>query len=291
MGMNGIGSYTQYTYNFATGKLSSEDESDQLFVKYFNGELDTDGDHLPKELTGFDYRKRGEIRWNVEDYCRMFPDKCNGDLELGVEIVHAGLWKISRIEDDEVSVCNSYGGEIYLPEELHSPLNGQVDFATQESEEYNAQTNSIKIGVGSSFELLKGYTFTIEKNKVTFQRDKKAGDMQTDLKAGAMCQYLEAFMYFADQKCGSRSIYSIYNGNEYNHFLQKFLSKLGVDTSKEFIVNETRCVFRDNQFVDADYDYENGMTGARGVYEKAIERYEKVLYAPIEKDPYYQKSM
>ena len=163
MGMNGIGSYTQYTYNFETGKLSSEDESDQLFVKYFNGELDTDGDHLPKELTGFDYRKRGEIRWNVEDYCRMFPDKCNGDLELGVEIVHAGLWKISRIEDDEVSVCNSYGGEIYLPEELHSPLNGQVDFATQESEEYNAQTNSIKIGVGSSFELLKGYTFTIEK--------------------------------------------------------------------------------------------------------------------------------
>ena len=48
MSINGIGSYTQYTYNFATGKLSSEDESDQLFVKYFNGELDTDGNHLPK---------------------------------------------------------------------------------------------------------------------------------------------------------------------------------------------------------------------------------------------------
>jgi hypothetical protein len=291
MEVKGIGSYSTYTYNFETGKISSDDEDDQLFVQYFNGEFDTDGDHLPEGLTGFDYRKRGEI-WGMaegmlKEYYKLHPEDYDGDMDIGIEIVNGDLWKVSVL-DVENYVCYRRVGVSLTAEESHSPLNRMVDFETQSSEAYNAEKNSIKIGVGSSYELLDGYVFTIEKNKVSFQRDENKGNMLTDQKAGDICQYLEAFMYFADQKCGSRDIYAMYDGKAYNSFVQKFLKRLGVDTSKEFTVNETKCVFQDGQYVDAEYDYENGMTGARGVYEKGLARYEAQLYAPLEHDSFYE---
>jgi len=289
MEVKGIGSYSVFTYNYETKKISSksEDEADQLFVKYFNGELDTDGDNLPEKLTGFDYRKRGMIRNMTK---RLMEDgyfernPYDGDIEVGIEIEDAANWNFYY--DGHLCHC---GGISPTVEEMHSPLNRGVDFYTQTSEKYNPEMNSVKVGVGSSYELLKGYTFTVEKNKVSFQRNGSGGSMLSDQEAGDICQYLEAFLYFADQKCGSRDIYSLYNENAYNRFVQMFLQKLGVDTSQEFTVNETKCVFKNNQFVDAEYDNENGMVGARRVYEQVLARYEKALYAPLEHDEYYQK--
>lgn len=295
MNVKGVGSYSEFTYNYETGKISTEsqDEEDLLFVKYFNGEFDTDGDHLPEGLTGFDYRKRGEILSMAESlmrngYWKNHPEEYDGDIVLGIRIEDAATWYITS---PEISTLNCLSGGIRYTKEEMAYERGEVDFNTKLSLPYNAKNNSITIGIGASYELLDGYTFKIETNKVSFHRMPGKGDDLTDQEAGMICQYLEAFLRFADQQWGSKSIYSMYNGNDYNRIIKKFLEKLGVDISKEFTVNETKCVFQDNQFVDAEYDNENGMVGARGVYQQALNRYEQQLYAPLTHDSFYQKSV
>ena len=59
----------------------------------------------------------------------------------------------------------------------------------------------------------------------------------------------------------------------------EFLNELGVDTSREFIINDTRCEVRHGRIEEVG----NKVGVPSSIHQKAVERYEKWMYLPLSK--------
>ncbi len=83
---------------------------------------------------------------------------------------------------------------------------------------------------------------------------------------------LNALIHFADQQWFSSMI-----DKESTPMLLELLNELGVDTNKEFIINETKCEVVNGRIKEAG----NNSVVPSSLYHEAVKRYEELLYKGI----------
>lgn len=274
MSVSGVGSNFAYIYNSMTGKLSTKDGSADEFVDYFNGDLAAEES---KELNGFDAKKKGDIEsmifWFTEGAKSgiakdIFNNRNGYEYEISGEIVDAvtGVYSVNgeKIFTAFIGVGN------YTPDEIKTFTTNQP-FITHQSKGYDPATNSINIAVGDVFDLGNGYRFTVEDDHVSWKFYGKESE-EMDVKANQFNWGLSALIHFADQQWMSDMII-----DECTPMILEFIKELGVDTSKEFTINETKC-----HLVKGKIKEVGNVCGVpSSIYNKAVKRYEEELCKPL----------
>lgn len=274
MGISGVGSVNSYIYNMQTGKLSTKDGSKDEFVDYFNGDLEGKDS---TDLNGFDANRKRDI----EAMIRMFEmglakhqieGAGSDEIEITSESIDAAT-SVYSINGEKVFTAHS--AVTYTSDEITTFRTISKPFKTQHSTGYDPTTNRLSIGVGDVFDFGNGYRFTV-KDDVVWCDGFGNGSVEDDRKANAFCWGLTALIHFGNQQTFSSSIYA---GSSPEMMLE-FLRQMGVDTSREFIINETRCEVRDGKIREVGNTV--GVPGS--IYQKALERYEQSLYTPLHED-------
>ena len=91
--------------------------------------------------------------------------------------------------------------------------------------------------------------------------------------AGSFAFGLSALIHFGDQQAFS----ALHRATVSTPMMLEFLKELGVDTSKEFIINETKCEVRNGRIEEVG----NKVGVPSSIHQKAVERYEKWMYLPL----------
>ena len=275
MSISGVGSSGSYIYNMQTGRMTAEPgKQEDEFVKYFNGDIEGEDSTA---LNGYDQRTKGAIK-NAIDRIQEFyeaglmdkPLAGNGAPEITVS------YKIEDTESTSVYVngekrLTMVAGMYYLPDEIRSFSTVAPDFKTKVHQDYNPEDNSVHIAVGDKFSYGNGYTLTVGTNKVMgsgYEGKSDAENAECDRFLGA----LDSLIHFGDQQYFGSMIDKDLTGQ-----ILQFLQGLGVDTSREFIVNETRCEVRDGRI----YEVANKTGVPNSIYNNALARYEEALEMPL----------
>jgi len=272
MNVTGIGSHNTYYYNVDTKRLqSSETGEENEFCRWFNGDLSTE--QLSDSINGYD----SHIKNNLENMFYMYND------ELKVDVFQPSkndnLCEISvDVLDAERVDCTINGKTLfhakqvvdYSPEEIHT-MKYAGPYKTRTAKAYNQTDNSINIAVGDRYELPNGYQIVVRNDwieAIGYSRGETAYDPELECLIGG----LNDLIRFADQQWTSGSI-----SDESTPILLNFLRHLGVDTSREFIINETKCELVNGRISEVGNTY-----GApSSIYQKAIARYEEWLYQSV----------
>lgn len=79
-------------------------------------------------------------------------------------------------------------------------------------------------------------------------------------------------MHFADQQWPSS-----WMDKESTPMMIEFLNQLGVDTTKEFTINETRCEIRNGRIMEVG----NNNVVPSSIHNVAVKRYEEMLHQAL----------
>lgn len=175
-------------------------------------------------------------------------------------------------------VFTAYNAIDYTYDEVKSFGTISPPFRTYKHQEYNPVDNSINIAVGDRYNLGNGYRLTIKKDCV-WGEGYGSGSSADDERMNTLVYGMNALVHFADQQYFS----SMIDENSTPMVLQ-FLKELGVDTSKEFIINGTKCEVKYGRINEVG----NTHVVPNSIYEKALKRYEELLYQPL--STYYEKN-
>lgn len=271
----GIGSSGSYMYNIATGRLSAMDgQAEDEFIRYFNGDMD--GADLDK-LNGYDRRTKAAMRDAIDRIQEFYeagltdkPVSKDGsqDTMIGYDIDSAESVSVYVNGEKRVTMVAAM---YYLPDEISSFSTIAPPFKTKVHKDYDPSDNSISIAVGDSFGYGNGYTFTVGEDKVMGAGYEGKSDAENK-KAGEFLLAIDSLLHFADQQYFSSMI-----DKDMTPIALDFLRARGVDTSREFIVNGTRCEIRNGRI----YEVGNKTGVPNSVYNKALARYEEALSAPL----------
>lgn len=274
MGISGVGSVNSYVYNMKTGKLSTKDGSNDEFVEYFNENLKGEDSTA---LNGYDQQRKWDIKRMLSLMEEMGLGKNILDTLQGDEIEIT-----SETVDATTSTCSINGEKVftanaaveYTPEEIN--IFGRMDhpYKTTHPTGYDPVKNRLSIGVGNVFEFGNGYKFTVERDRVRIDSYGK-GTAEDYQNAGSFAFGLSALISFGDQQAFS----ALHRATVSTPMMLEFLKELGVDTSREFIINETRCEVRNGRINEVG----NKVGVPSSIHQKAVERYEKLLYQPLSK--------
>lgn len=272
MGISGVGSIHSYTYNMKTAKLSAKDGLRDEFVEYFNDNLDGEASDT---LNGFDQQRKGGIKRMISltseiGLGKNVLDTLQGDeIEITTELVDATTCVYS-INGEKVFTFNA--AVRYTPEEIN--IFGRMDhpYKTTHPTGYDPIKNRLSIGVGNVFEFGNGYKFTVERDRVRIDSYGK-GTAEDYQNAGSFAFGLHALISFGDQQAFS----DLHRATVSTPMMLEFLEGLGVDTSREFIINETKCEVRNGRINEV----RNKVGVPSSIHQKAVERYEKWMYTPL----------
>ncbi len=274
MGISGVGSVNSYIYNMKTGKLSTKDGLRDEFAEYFNDDLDGRDSHA---LNGFDQQRKSGIKKMVSLMEEMglgknVLDTLQGDeIEITSEMADATTC-IFSINGEKVFTVNA--AVSYTPEEIS--VFGRLDhpYKTTHPTGYDPVRNRLSIGVGNVFSFGNGYKFTVERDGVRIDSYGK-GTAEDYQNAGSFAFGLSALISFGDQQAFS----ALHRAAVSTPMMLEFLNELGVDTSREFIINDTRCEVRHGRIEEVG----NKVGVPSSIHQKAVERYEKWMYLPLSK--------
>lgn len=268
MGITGIGSVQTYIYNSQTGKLSSKDGSADEFVDYFNGTLSGESS---ESLNGYDVQKKYNIDHLIDlngvfgkDWLWFQTDK--NEYEITCEIVNGG--ESSYRVDGKKVLTNCVAATHLLPpgwEDTKSP------YKTHQSKAYDPTTNSMNIAVGDVFDLGNGYKLRVREDCIE-TIGYGAGSAADDEKVQHLEYGLNALIHFADQQCSALAIFP-----EHTPMLLSLLQELGIDTSREFTLNGTKCMVENGTIQESG----NKWVVPSSVYHKALQQYEEFLSQPL----------
>lgn len=277
MGISGIGSVNSYIYNRRTGKLSAKDGQKDEFVDYFNGDLDGKDSST---LNGFDQARKGDIK-------KMIEMMGWGMLEWGI----AGQNQPEALQEDEVEITTEkvdattsvtyingekiltvIGAVEYTQEELDIFGTIRQPYKTTHPTGYDPSQNRLSIGVGSRFEFGNGYRFTVERDTVRVDSYGR-GTKQDIINADAFACGLSALIHFGDQQAFS----ALHREWVSTPMMLEFLRELGVDTDREFIINDTVCEVRDGGI----HEVGNKVGVPSSIHQAAMKRLEEMLYQPL----------
>jgi len=275
MSISGVGTVYCYNYNLMTKRISSANGQEDEFVQYCNDDIKGED---TTALNGYDYRTKGVINGFMEKMQWLYDAGLMEKpvAEFGVEDVELSC----EIEDTTTTSVYVNGekrltaivpGVLYTGDEIRSFATIAPPFKTRIHQDYNPADNSIHIAVGDRFSYGNGYTFTVGETKVMgagYDGKNDAENQAADRFMGA----LNSLLHFADQQYISDMI-----DKDLTPQLLSFLQKQGVDTSREFTINETRCEVRDGRI----YEVGNKTGIPNSIYNKALARYEKILEMPL----------
>lgn len=278
MSITGIGSNYNYLYNAATKRLQTTNEGiEDNFVKWFNGEL-SDGE-LPDNLNGFDYNKRRDIK-NLFNFLgcvsdgKVYNDSSGDKLyEVSGSVVDAVT---SEYAVNGEKTFTAYNTALYTNKEINTFSSTQQSYITRVSKPYDSTTNSINIAVGDVFNLKSGYKLTVLDDCI-YAEGYGNGSLEEDKKVNSLVGGLNSLLHFADQQWFS----SMMNKEETPMVLE-LLEQLGVDTSKEFTINGTKCEVKEGRIREVG----NRWVVPSSIYNDAIKRYEANLYCPLSEKLY-----
>ncbi|MBQ8134122.1 MAG: hypothetical protein IJ192_06960 [Clostridia bacterium] len=272
MAISGVGSIYNYNYNLQTKRLSSSNGAkDDEFVRYYNDELKGEESD---SLNGYDRRTKAFMHRSF-DIIQHFYDA--GLMDKPVADPSETEVEVSCRVEDSITTGLYINGDkrltlvsnmVYLPDEIKSFGTVAPPFKTTEHKDYNPIDNSIHIAVGDKFSYGNGYTLTVGETKVMgagYDGKSDAENQAADRFLGA----LNSLLHFADQQYFSSMI-----EKEMTPQILKFLQEQGVDTGKEFIINDTRCEVIDGRIREAEGNKE-GIPNS--IYNKALARYEESL--------------
>lgn len=272
MSVTGIGSVQTYIYNSQTGKLSTKDGSADEFVDYFNGELSTEES---ADLNGYDVKKKK----NIEQVMQMV---------YGTGSFQGWKWGVDPNMEEYEITCEQVSGEesrytvngdkvlteyipMYLSLEDMEGWGKNIPFKTKQSKPYDPETNSMNFAVGDVFDLGNGYRLRVGKECVEAEGYGSGSD-DTDKRVESLANGLNALIHFADQQWPSTYIWP-----QHTLMLLSLLGELGIDTSKEFTINETKCVVEGGSIREAGNKWAIPSTA----HDKALKEYEQWLSQPL----------
>lgn len=129
----------------------------------------------------------------------------------------------------------------------------------------------MNIAVGDVFDLGNGYKLRVGKDSIETIGD-GTGSAEDNEKVRYLEYGLNALIHFADQQCSSLAIFP-----EYTPMLLSLLQELGIDTSREFTLNETKCMVQNGKIQESG----NKWVVPSSVYNKALQQYEELLAQPL----------
>lgn len=274
MSISGIGSVNSYIYNMKTGKLSAKDGQKDEFVDYFNGDLDGEDSST---LNGFDQERKSGIKkmidmigWGMIGQNQLETLR-EDEVEITTEKVDATT-TVTYLNGEKILTV--IGSVRYTPEEINVFGTIRQPYRTTHPTGYDPSKNRLSIGVGSRFEFGNGYRFTVENDMVRV--DSYGRGTEEDIRnADAFACGLSALIHFGDQQTFS----ALYREWVSTPMMLEFLKELGVDTDREFIINDTLCEVRDGRIKEAG----NKAGVPSSIQQKAMKRFEEMLYVPLSK--------
>ena len=274
MELSAIGSKSTYMYDTNTKKLSTKDGKTDAFTDYYNGVA---SEESYEELNGFDSNKKRDIKNMMKLFeCGALSTGKNSEVyEITSDIVDGGS---TDYYVNGKKVFTAYNPIDYTYDEVKSFGTIAPPFRTYKHQEYNPVDNSINIAVGDRYNLGNGYRLTIKEDCV-WGEGYGSGSSADDERMNTLVYGMNALVHFADQQYFS----SMIDENSTPMVLQ-FLKELGVDTSKEFIINGTKCEVKYGRINEVG----NTHVVPNSIYEKALKRYEELLYQPL--STYYEKN-
>lgn len=267
MTISGIGSSSTYVYNSQTGKMTTKDGENDAFTDYFNGNA---SEKSLEELNGFDANRKRDIT----NMMKLFEGGAlsagkNGDLyEITSDVVDGGSTEYSV---NGKKVFTAYNSVSYTYDEVTAFSTIAQPFRTHQSQGYNPTDNSISIAVGDSFNLGNGYKLTVKEDCV-WGEGFGSGSSEDDKKLNLLVSGTGSLIHFADQQWFSDMI-----DKDSTPMVLQLLNELGVDTSKEFTVNGTKCEVQNGRIREAG----NTHVVPGSIYSNALKRYEELLYQPL----------
>lgn len=272
MSVSGIGSSYSYIYNAATGKLSTKDGSADEFVDYFNGDLSAEDS---RTLNGFDAKKKIDIDRMIMFYQSgvtrdIFNDPNNDEYEISGEIVDAVT---SNYSVNGEKVFTAITGMSYTYDEIKTFSTITQPYKTHQSKAYDPLTNSINIAVGDVYNLGNGYKLTIMEDHV-YGEGYGSGSLADDNKMNTLVWGVNALLHFADQQWFAGTI-DVAAGS--TDMVLALLNDLGVDTSREFTINGTKCELVNGKIREVG----NNFVVPSSIQNEAIKRYEERMYQPL----------
>ena len=273
MGISGIGSKSTYLYDTNTKKMSTKEGQTDAFTDYFNGIA---SEESYKELNGFDSNKKRDIKnmMKLFESGLLSAGKTSDVYEITSNIVDGGS---TEYYVNGKKVFTAYNAVDYTYDEVKSFSTISQPFHTYQHQGYNPINNSINIGVGNRFDLGNGYRLTVRDDCV-WGEGYGCGSSADDEKMNKLVYGVNALVHFADQQWFSSMI-----DESSTPMVLQFLNELGVDTSKEFTINGTKCEVKDGRICEVG----NTHVVPNTIYAKALKRYEELLYQPL--STYYGK--
>jgi len=279
MGLSSIGSSYQYFYNIQTGKIQSANETqDDDFVKWFNGDISED--ELPDSINGYDERKKTDI----QRYIMMLKQGMVDGTGLHTED-DENVYQIDYTLVDAVTSKTSIAGNNvwegrtplnYSSNQLKSVRDTLEKYRVTKREPYNPNANSATIVSGDTFDLGKGYQLMVKENYVEVIMGQ--GTEEDDMRALKIQAGLEAFMRLTNQQGIASMIWNLVG--EYSQDLINIIGSTGVDVSKEFVINGTKCEVDGNGKIrEADNTY----VMPSEMYLEQLRRYETFWEIPVNK--------
>lgn len=277
MSISGVGTVYSYNYNTLTKRISSVNGEEDEFVRYCNDDIKGE-DTL--ELNGYDYRTKGVINGFMERMQWLYDaglmdkpvtDSDTENINLSCKIEDSTTTSI--FVNGEKRLTAIVPGVIYTNDEVRSFATMAPPFKTRVHKDYNPSDNSIHIAVGDKFTYGNGYTFTVgETNVMGSHYDYDGKSDEENQAADRFLGALNSLIHFADQQYISDMI-----DKDMTPQILSFLREQGVDTSREFIINETRCEVKDGRIREV-----GNKTGIpNSIYDKALARYEEALEMPL----------
>lgn len=273
MNVTGIGSASTYYYNVNTKRLQSSVEGEEdAFCKWYNGDLTEE--KLPDTFNGFDKNTKRDLMEMFDMYLNelhvnVFEPSVNGDLcEIGVNIIDAVH---SNYSINGKEMFYSEKGFDYTPEEIRTFGSAELPYKTRTRKDYNPADNSINIAVGNVYDLGKGYRLAVRDSYI-YSTGYGNGSEEDDAWMNLLVGAVNDLIHIGDQHWWTDSI-----DEEETPVILDFLKRLGVDTSRPFIINETKLEIVKGRIREVGND------GAipSSIYHAALKRYEEFMYRPL----------
>lgn len=267
MQLSGIGSRTTYMYDAKTKKLSTKDGQSDAFTEYFNGNAT---EETLQELNGYDSNRKRDIKNMMKLFeCGALSVGKNTDIyEITSDIIDGGS---TEYYVNGEKVFTAYNAIDYTYDEVKTFSTISQPFRTYKHQGYNPADNSINIAIGDSFNLGNGYRLTVREDCV-WGEGYGSGSIADDEKMNTLVYGVTALIHFADQQWFSSMI-----DEKSTPMVLQMLEELGVDTSREFTINGTKCQVKNGRIEEVG----NTHVVPNSIYEKARKRYEQMLAQPL----------
>lgn len=241
MGNNGMQvTSQQYYYNSVKNKLSLEDGSEDLFCLYFN---DCKGFN-DGVITKTDVENKQDILDTISDIKSNNTNYLNSKEIWKLEMNNLDPFRSEISVDDFKMYFNKCLGDVKEFKSDSEYLESNYIYLHDGG--YDKQNNSISLVPGKKFNTEK-FQISIEENKVKIT-DKKNNDMMSKEDGYKISDIIDLFIRSANDQM---VIGEISSENMMGDIID-VLKELGIDTDKNFTVNQREFIVKENRIFAID---------------------------------------